>query len=163
EQYKDRSRPLCRHPARVSSMTIPDQKRGERAGRPLPTVPWITRGLIGSRPSRCSFLRASLRARRTGSAFSRTLFSGGLSQCLRSLISWKPHSRCILFFNALRAWSTVLSRTKTCTRYSFRFERPGDGYGRFRIRWQLWYEYRVGGTTELAVVTSSRSRGRRRS
>jgi hypothetical protein len=32
-------------------------------------------GFIGSRPSRCSFLRASLRARRTASAFSRAFFS----------------------------------------------------------------------------------------
>ena len=36
-------------------------------------------GFIGSRPSRCSFLRASLRARRTASAFSRAFFSEGFS------------------------------------------------------------------------------------
>src|SRR5258707_1545866 len=36
-------------------------------------------GFIGSRPSRCSFLRASLRARRTASAFSRAFFSHGFS------------------------------------------------------------------------------------
>jgi len=34
---------------------------------------------IGSRPSRCSFLRCSLRARRTASAFSRAFFSEGFS------------------------------------------------------------------------------------
>src|SRR3979490_3568987 len=28
-------------------------------------------------------------------------------------------SRCIFFFSALRAWSTLLSRTRTCTRRSF--------------------------------------------
>src|SRR6516225_1909592 len=56
--------------SRVSSTPIPDQKRGARAGRPRPPVPWTTRGFIGSRPSRCNFLRASLRARRTASAFS---------------------------------------------------------------------------------------------
>jgi hypothetical protein len=56
-----------------------DQKRGARAGPPLPGVPGITRGFIGSRPSRCSFLRASLRARRMASAFSRTLLSEGFS------------------------------------------------------------------------------------
>jgi hypothetical protein len=27
-------------------------------------------------------------------------------------------SRCIFFFSALRAWSTLLSRTRTCTRRS---------------------------------------------
>jgi hypothetical protein len=36
-------------------------------------------GFIGSRPSRCNFLRASLRARRTASAFSRARFSEGFS------------------------------------------------------------------------------------
>jgi hypothetical protein len=36
-------------------------------------------GFIGSRPSRCNFFRASLRARRTASAFSRALFSEGFS------------------------------------------------------------------------------------
>ena len=41
--------------------------------------------------------------------------------------------------------------------------RPGYGYGRFRSRRQLWYEYRAGGTTELAVIKSSRSRRQRRS
>src|SRR5262249_62207589 len=63
----------------VLSTAITDQKRGERAGRPLPPVPWTTRGFTGSKPSRCNFLRASLRARRTASAFSRTLFSEGFS------------------------------------------------------------------------------------
>src|ERR1035437_2714309 len=43
-----------------------DQKRGARSGPPLPGAPGITRGFIGSRPSRCNFLRASLRARRVG-------------------------------------------------------------------------------------------------
>ena len=33
-----------------------------RAGPPLPAAPGTTQGFIGSRPSRCSFLRASLRA-----------------------------------------------------------------------------------------------------
>jgi hypothetical protein len=56
-----------------------DQKRGARGGPPLPGAPGITRGFIGSRPSRCNFLRASLRARRMASAFSRTLFSEGFS------------------------------------------------------------------------------------
>ena len=44
-----------------------DQKRGVRAGPPVPGAPGTTRGFIGSRPSRCSFLRASLRARRMAS------------------------------------------------------------------------------------------------
>ena len=56
-----------------------DQKRGVRAGPSLPEAPGITRGFVGSRPSRCSFLRASLRARRMASAFSRTLLSEGFS------------------------------------------------------------------------------------
>jgi hypothetical protein len=53
--------------------------RGPRAGPPLPWAPGTTRGFIGSRPSRCIFLRASLRARRIASAFSRVFFSGGFS------------------------------------------------------------------------------------
>ena len=48
-----------------------DQKRGLRAGPPLPT-PGTTLGFMGSKPSCCNFLRASLRARRMASAFSRT-------------------------------------------------------------------------------------------
>ena len=56
-----------------------DQKRGARGGPPLPGAPMITRGFIGNRPSRCNFLRASLRARRTASAFSRAFFSEGFS------------------------------------------------------------------------------------
>ena len=36
-------------------------------------------GFIGNNPSRCNFLRASLRARRTASAFSRARFSDGFS------------------------------------------------------------------------------------
>ena len=38
-----------------------------------------TRGVAGRRPSRCNFLRASLRARRTASAASRARFSEGFS------------------------------------------------------------------------------------
>ena len=56
-----------------------DQKRGALGGPPLPRAPGIARGFIGSKPSRCSFLRASLRARRMASAFSRTLLSEGFS------------------------------------------------------------------------------------
>jgi hypothetical protein len=55
-----------------------DQKRA-RGGPALPRAPGIVRGFIGSKPSRCSFLRASLRARRMASAFSRTLLSEGFS------------------------------------------------------------------------------------
>jgi hypothetical protein len=55
-----------------------DQKRGLRAGPPLPT-PGTTLGFMGSKPSCCNFLRASLRARRMASAFSRTLLSEGFS------------------------------------------------------------------------------------
>jgi hypothetical protein len=50
---------------RPLSWRLRDQKRGARAGLSLPGAPGITRGCIGSRPSRCIFLRASLRARRT--------------------------------------------------------------------------------------------------
>ena len=52
--------------------TAPDQT-AERCG------PGAGFALTGNRPSRCSFLRASLRARRTASAFSRALFSDGFS------------------------------------------------------------------------------------
>jgi hypothetical protein len=41
----------------------------------------------------------------------------------RSLISRKMPSRCIFFFSTLRAWSTLLSRTKTCTRRSSSIQR----------------------------------------
>jgi hypothetical protein len=54
-----------------------DQKRGGRGGA-LPGAR-TTFGFIGSRPSRCNFLRASFRARRMASAFSRTLLSDGFS------------------------------------------------------------------------------------
>src|SRR6516225_7736918 len=53
------------------------------------------------------------------SAFSRTLLSEGFSKWPRSFISRKRPSRCIFYFNALRAWSTLLSRTKTCTPIPF--------------------------------------------
>jgi len=53
--------------------------RGERTRPALPGAPGTGRGFIGNRPSRCSFLRASLRARRIASAFSRTLRSEGFS------------------------------------------------------------------------------------
>src|SRR5262249_20963246 len=42
-------------------------------------------------------------------------------------------SRCIFFLSALRAWSTLLSRTRTCTRHTsskWIFERSVDGSGR---------------------------------
>ena len=70
------------HHAELGGVSIggsEDQKRGARGGPPLPGAPRITRGFIGSRPSRCNFLRASLRARRMASALSRTLFSDGFS------------------------------------------------------------------------------------
>src|SRR6202158_4979491 len=48
--------------------------------RPAPgPAPNTGFGFIGNRPSRCNFLRASLRARRTASAFSRAFFSEGFS------------------------------------------------------------------------------------
>jgi len=45
----------------------------------LAGVPGMTLGFIGSRPSRYNFFRASLRARRMASAFSRTFLSEGFS------------------------------------------------------------------------------------
>ena len=35
----------------------------------------------------------------------------------------KMPSRCIFFFSTLRAWSTLLSRTRTCTRRSSSIDR----------------------------------------
>ena len=58
-----------------------DQWRRPRAGPPLPRAPETTRGLIGSRPSRCIFLRASLRARRIASACSRVFFQRVSRSC----------------------------------------------------------------------------------
>ena len=66
----------------IPAEALRDQKRGGRgvrAGPPLPGAPATGRGFIGNRPSRCNFLRASLRARRMASAFSRTLRSDGFS------------------------------------------------------------------------------------
>src|ERR1700683_2938538 len=47
--------------SRMSRTAILNQKRGARGGPPLPPAPGTTLGFIGSRPSRCNFLRASLR------------------------------------------------------------------------------------------------------
>ena len=54
------------------------QRCGPRAGPPLPEIPRTIRGFIGSRPSRCIFFRASFRARRIASAFSRIFLFRGL-------------------------------------------------------------------------------------
>jgi hypothetical protein len=58
-------------------------KRGARGGpeRPAPAPgPGPSGvGFIGNRPSRCNLLRASLRARRIASAFSRAFLSEGFS------------------------------------------------------------------------------------
>src|ERR1700722_18687519 len=94
-----------------------DQRRGPAAERGAPSTGF---GFIGNRPSRCARLRASLRARRMASAFSRAFFSEGFSEWPRSFILRKFHSRCIFFFSALRAWSTLLWRTRTCTRNPLR-------------------------------------------
>ena len=61
-----------------------DPRRCARPGppRPAPGPPGAPKtgfGFIGIRPSRCARLRASLRARRTASAFSRAFFSEGFS------------------------------------------------------------------------------------
>src|SRR3954471_7527375 len=53
-----------------------DQWRRPSAGPPLPEAPRTTRGFICNRPSRCIFLRASLRARRI--LLPRFLFRGFL-------------------------------------------------------------------------------------
>ena len=66
---------------------------------------------FGSRPSRWARFRASFRARRTASSFSRALRSEGFSKWSRRLISRKRPSRCIFFLSAFNAWSTLLSRT----------------------------------------------------
>jgi hypothetical protein len=72
-----------KEPTRARWVIFRDQKRrggADRAGPPRPGAPaGIVRGFIGNRPSRCNFLRASLRARRMASAFSRTLLSEGFS------------------------------------------------------------------------------------
>jgi len=52
---------------------------GTGAGPPLPRAPGTIRGFIGGRPSRCSFLRASLQARRMASARSRVFRAEGFS------------------------------------------------------------------------------------
>ena len=67
---------------------------------------------IGSTPSRCSFLRSALRARRMASACSRTRFSDGFSKASFMRSSRNRPSRCIFFFMKRRACSTLLSRTR---------------------------------------------------
>src|SRR3977135_3557644 len=82
---------------RIQICKIFDQRgpRGPAPGQPRPPAPPRSApgpapntgfGFIGSRPSRCSFLRASLRARRTASAFSRAFFSEGFSLLARRLL-----------------------------------------------------------------------------
>src|SRR5262245_44996304 len=57
-----------------------DQKLGRRGPRAGPAPgPVVGLGFIGNSPSRCMRLRASLRARRIASAFSRAFFSEGFS------------------------------------------------------------------------------------
>src|SRR5215204_4293819 len=68
----------------------------------------------GISPSRCAFLRASFRARRIASDFSRFFRSEGFSYELRCFISRNTPSRCIFFFRTRSAWSMLLSRTRTC-------------------------------------------------
>ena len=78
---------LTQAPGKLTSSPWPERitSDGARRGRPSrrsappPGPPATTRGFIGSRPSRCIFLRASLRARRIASAFSRAFFSEGFS------------------------------------------------------------------------------------
>ena len=45
-------------------------------------------------------------------------------------LSRKTPSRCIFFFSTLRAWSTLLSRTRTCMRRPFDRTVDGPGSGR---------------------------------
>ena len=66
------------------------------------------------RPSRSLRLRSTLRWRRSASDCSRNRLSHGFSYVRRSFISRKMPSRCIFFFSARSAWSTLLSRTETC-------------------------------------------------
>jgi hypothetical protein len=56
---------------REQRLEVPELAPHRATGRGL--------GFIGNSPSRCSFLRASLRARRRASAFSRARFSEGFS------------------------------------------------------------------------------------
>src|SRR5215471_8850323 len=77
---------------------------------------------MGIKPSRWASFLAALRARRMASAFSRVLRSDGFSYALRRFISRKTPSRCIFFLSTRRAWSTLLSRTITCKKHSFRVQ-----------------------------------------
>jgi len=71
----------------------------------------------GSNPSLIACFRASLRARRTASDFSRVLFSRAFHE-RRRFISRKTPSRCIFFLSTRVAWSILLSRTNTCNQFS---------------------------------------------
>ena len=96
---------------------------------------------VYARPSRWARLRASLRARRTASAFWRAFFSEGFSKCVRDFISRKRPSRCIFFFSARRACSTLLSRTTICTMGQSPLVLPGP----VRARTEFWRETTNGG------------------
>ena len=71
-------------------------------------------GGAGSNPSLIACFRASLRARRTASDFSRVFLSDGFSYERRCFISRKTPSRCIFFLRTRSACSTLLSLTSTC-------------------------------------------------
>src|SRR6516165_1272594 len=62
---------------------------------------------------------------------------GGLFIMAASFISRKMPSRCIFFFSALRAWSTLLSRTKTCTWCSFSIKRLVGPTAKLSGHWHM--------------------------
>ena len=65
---------------RQKTFAMSQPKRGGRGGPDLAAPgPVVGFGFIGNRPSRCNRLRASLRARRIASAFSRAFRSEGFS------------------------------------------------------------------------------------
>src|SRR5690606_3094175 len=54
----------------------------------------------------------------------------GFSKVRRIFISRKTPSRCIFFLRARRAWSTLLSRTRTCTAVGSPFAGRANRFGR---------------------------------
>ena len=77
---------------------------------------WIPSSSFDQALSRRAFFLRSLARRRTASAFLRLRISDGFSYARFALSSRYRPSRCILFLRTRIAWSTLFSRTNTCTK-----------------------------------------------
>ena len=106
---------------RAGGSGIPHDENGSLTGPPLPGAPGSPEASSAAGP------RAASSCGRVCGRGGWLPPSLGLWRVSRNgrgeSISRKTPSRCIFFFSALRAWSTLLSRTRTCTRRSSSIER----------------------------------------